>query len=229
MKLTYFHHRGSIYLSWNNERDRFNSRCRHLVGSSDLALGHLQGATRKETHSTLRIRRLVFGKGEKGVGFVLVVPNISISVHNLSDGEKTGGNEKWKHPLPARNRIPLSLQKGITTPAVWSRVIILALLRLPASQIPTCRSLILLKPVVAKESFSPIQTTRAPLMPPCPSVMRTGSPPARGSNKRIFLSLQVVIRTLPTGLNVRLWIASPWPPRVDFGDSGLPRSQSLTT
>ena len=41
-------------------------------------------------------------------------------------------------------------------------VIILTFERLPVSQSATWRSLILLKPVVAMRSLSPIQTTRAP-------------------------------------------------------------------
>ena len=56
----------------------------------------------------------------------------------------------------------LSDQKGMIVPEVWSIVVILTLLNPPVSQMATCRSLILLKPVVAMLSRSPIQTTRAP-------------------------------------------------------------------
>ena len=122
----------------------------------------------------------------------------------------------------------LSLQKGITTPADWSSVIVLRFLSAPISHTPTCRSLIRLKPVVAMRSRSPIQTTRAPLMPPWPSATRTASPPVRGSNRRSLRSREVVARSWPVGLNARLWMASPWPASTARGDSGAPRSHSFT-
>ena len=61
-----------------------------------------------------------------------------------------------------RKRMLLSVQKGMSTPEVWSIVRVLMLLSPPVSQIAAWRSLILLKPVVAIHSLSPIQTTRAP-------------------------------------------------------------------
>lgn len=60
------------------------------------------------------------------------------------------------------NKMLLSDQKGINTPELWSMLIVLMLLRPPVSHIATWRSLILLKPVVAILSLSPIHTTRAP-------------------------------------------------------------------
>ena len=42
----------------------------------------------------------MFGKGEKGVRFVLVVPNVSISVYDIS-GEKKGGM-KMKAPFASK-------------------------------------------------------------------------------------------------------------------------------
>lgn len=48
-----------------------------------------------------------------------------------------------------------------------------------------------LTPVVAILSLSPSQTTREPLTPEWPSATLTASVPARGSNRRSFLSLQV--------------------------------------
>lgn len=104
---------------------------------------------------------------------------------------------------------------------------VLILPKPPVSQILTCRSLILLNPVVANLSRSPIQAIRAPLMPPCPSVMRTASPPVRGSNILIFRSLQVVASRVPLGLNARLWITSLCPVKVAFGRSVLARSHNL--
>lgn len=142
----------------------------------------------------------------------------------------------------------LSDQKGMRTPDVWSIVVIFTLVNPAVSQIAIWRSLILLNPVVAMLSRSPSHTTRAPytamvndvyghrttgtkrtLIPPCPSVVRTASALALGSNRRILRSLHVVTRRLPDGLNARLWIASPCPLRTDFADSGLARSHSLTT
>lgn len=50
-----------------------------------------------------------------------------------------------------------------------------------------------LTPVVAILSLSPNQATLEPFTPACPSVIRTASLPARGSNSLSFLSLQVFI------------------------------------
>src|ERR1700733_9258516 len=102
------------------------------------------------------------------------------------------------------------------------------LLNPPASHMPTCRSLILLNPVVANLSESPIQVTLAPLIPPCPSVIRTASPPARGSNSLIFRSLHVVASKVPVVLNAIHWIASLCPLKTDLGASVFARSHSLT-
>lgn len=67
------------------------------------------------------------------------------------------------------------------------------------------------------------------MIPVWPSPVRTASPPARGSKKRILRSLQVVARSVPVGFQARLWMASAWPPNVIFALSGLARSQILTT
>lgn len=140
----------------------------------------------------------------------------------------------------------LSVQNGMSTPEDWSIVVVLMFARLPVSQIATWRSLILLKPVVAMRSLSPNHVIRAPcaesnaypkapvtrartLIPVWPSPVRTASPPARGSKKRILRSLQVVARRVPVGFQARLWMASAWPPNVIFALSGLARSQILTT
>lgn len=48
-----------------------------------------------------------------------------------------------------------------------------------------------LTPVVMIRSRSPNQTTREPLIPPCPSAVLIGSAPALGSKIRILLSLHV--------------------------------------
>ena len=127
-----------------------------------------------------------------------------------------------------RNKILLSVQNGITTPADWSSEIVLMFPKFPVSQTLTWRSDILLKPVVASLSNSPIQVTREPLIPAWPSVVLTGSPPVRGSKRRNFLSLQVVARRVPVGLNAILWMISPCPDRTDRGSSGLARSHNLT-
>lgn len=111
------HQWGEVYLSWDDERDRLDSRCRHLIGSGNLTLGHLQCATRKEAHSTLGVRRLVFGKGKKGVGFVLVIPNVPISVRDLSDErncrqmEKRGTLYQQGTECRYRSKRALQLQK----------------------------------------------------------------------------------------------------------------------
>src|ERR1700722_9304442 len=65
-----------------------------------------------------------------------------------------------------RKRTLLSDQNGITTPEDWSKVVVRMFANEPVSQTPTCLSLILLNPVVAILSKSPIHTTRAPLTPP---------------------------------------------------------------
>jgi len=51
----YFIEWGGTYLSWNDESDRFNSRCCNLVCPSNLTFGHLQGAAGEEAHSTLGV------------------------------------------------------------------------------------------------------------------------------------------------------------------------------
>ena len=115
----------------------------------------------------------------------------------------------------------------MSTPADWSIVVILRFSRLPESQIPTWRSDILLNPVDAILPCSPIQTSRDPLMPVCPSAIRTGCPPVRGSKIRSLRSRHVVANKDPVGLKVRLWIVSPWPESSMRELSGDARSQSL--
>jgi hypothetical protein len=59
-------------------------------------------------------------------------------------------------------------------------------------------------------------------------VVRTASPPARGSNSLIFRSLHVVASKVPIVLNAIHWIASLCPLKTDLGASVFARSHSLT-
>ena len=76
----------------------------------------------------------------------------------------------------------LSVQNGMSTPDVWSIVSVLTLLSPPVSQIAACRSLILLNPVVAILSLSPIQTTRAPY--PAEAISTSLAPSERNAAQR---------------------------------------------
>lgn len=105
---------------------------------------------------------------------------------------------------------------------------LLILVRPAVSHSASWRSDILLNPVVAMRSRSPSHTTREPLMPPWPSVMRTASAPARGSKRRSLRSRQVVAMREPTAFHAMLWTLSPWPLSVRVGASADPSmSQTL--
>lgn len=95
--------------------------------------------------------------------------------------------------------------------------------------------------MVAILSLSPSQTILEPFTPACPSVIRTASLPARGSNSLSFLSLQVFIHlsvcrrkyaernksgdvrtvanVVPTEFQAMLWIESPCPLSTSLGSS----------
>jgi hypothetical protein len=79
------------------------------------------------------------------------------------------------------------------------------------------------------DGHAPINMTRAPLIPPWPSAVRTAAPPARGSNRRSLRSRDVVAKRVPEGENARDWIASACPVSVSRGASGAARSQSCVS
>lgn len=172
--------RKNAYFSGNDEPDGLDGVCGDFERACDLAVGHTEAAAREEAHAALRVGRLVLCKREEVVGLILVVADVSVSIFDVSHTSKDTNHGARLTPCPLmtkklttvdrdenprdppRKRMLLSVQKGISTPEVWSMVSVLILLNPPVSQIAAWRSLILLKPVVATRSLSPIQTTRAP-------------------------------------------------------------------
>lgn len=104
------------YLSRNDESDRFDGRRVKFISTGNFALGYVERATRQEAHSTLRIRRLVLGKGEQIIVLIFIVTNIAIA-NFARDLVEAREDAKGTDPFPARNRMLLSDQKGMTTPA----------------------------------------------------------------------------------------------------------------
>jgi hypothetical protein len=103
-------------------------------------------------------------------------------------------------------------------------VIVLTLFSTPISHMPTCWSLIQLNPVVAIQSWSPIQNTRVPLMPPWLSLTRTASPPVWVLNRHSLQLWEVVVSSCPIELNARLWMPSLWPASTALGIQACPGS-----
>ena len=71
---------GPTHLSWHNERDGLDAVGRKLIRTGDLALRDVERAAGEEAHAALGVGRLVFGEGVKGVGFVLEVADVAVTV-----------------------------------------------------------------------------------------------------------------------------------------------------
>lgn len=68
-----------IGLARDDEGDGLDQTAGDLVGTGDLALGDVEGASWDKTHPALRCGGLELGEGVEVVGFEFVVADVSVS------------------------------------------------------------------------------------------------------------------------------------------------------
>ena len=127
--------RALMYFSGDDEGNGLDRGRGDLVSTRDLAVGDGEAAAGKEAHAALRVGRLVLCEREQVVVLVLVVADVPVTAKPRRVSVVRAARWGGTHPLPARKRMLLSVQNGMSTPEVWSIVRVLTLASEPVSQI----------------------------------------------------------------------------------------------
>ena len=72
--------REGAYLAGNDEGNSFDSRSSNFVCTCNFTVRDIEGSSRKEAHSTLRVRRLVLRQREQVVVLPFEVSNVAITM-----------------------------------------------------------------------------------------------------------------------------------------------------
>ena len=72
--------REGAYLTGNDEGNSFDSRSSNFVCTCNFTVRDIEGSSRKEAHSTLRVRRLVLRQREQVVVLPFEVSNVAITM-----------------------------------------------------------------------------------------------------------------------------------------------------
>ena len=72
--------REGAYLAGNDEGNGFDSRSSNFVCTCNFTVRDVEGSSRKEAHSTLRVRRLVLRQREQVVVLPFEVSNVAITM-----------------------------------------------------------------------------------------------------------------------------------------------------
>lgn len=67
------------YLAWYDETDWLDGRSMNFVRPCDLTLCNVECSPGQEAHAPLRIRGFVLRQGVQRIGFILIVPDVTIT------------------------------------------------------------------------------------------------------------------------------------------------------